>query len=115
MEGQDFPEADLGFHLADSGLPAPGRAQVVAGLEKMGGIETEAEPAGVLDSLINRGQMRDIVAQAGALASGVFQGDPHGRGARGAKDIVESGDDLLESGCFAGAKVGARAVSYTHL
>ena len=57
VEGEDLVEADEGIDFRDGGLPTLGSADIVSGLEKMGGIETEAEAFGALDAVVDFGEV----------------------------------------------------------
>jgi len=54
------------------------------------------------------GHALHAVAQAGALAGRVLQGDAHRAGTGRRKGFVQALDDLVQAGLLAGAEVGAR-------
>ena len=107
MEGEDLIEADEVVEFTEGGVPTFFGADVVSGGEEMGGVETDAEALGFIDFVEDGGEMIHFVAEATALAGGVFEGDADGRLFCSAKDFVEAGDDLFEAGSFASAEVRA--------
>ena len=107
VKRQHLLQADHLPDLGDRGVPALGRADVVAGGEEVRGVQANTEPLRLLDAPENIGEVADAVSKAGALPGGVLERDSHRRFFRGTKDAIERLGDALHAPVVALAKVRA--------
>ena len=108
MKGDNLFQADERFDLRDSFVPAFRRANVVARRIKVSGIKANAQALRLGNTIINRRQVLNLVAEARSLASRIFQGNSDRRQVCGSEDFVQPRHRLFNPYLISSAKVGSR-------
>ena len=101
MKRQDLGEADRRIEFLDGGIPPLGGSNIVASRKKMGRVEANPQPLGLLHPVIDGREMFQLMAEAGALARRILQSDPDRGHFRGLKHLVQAGYNLSQAGLLA--------------
>jgi hypothetical protein len=108
VKGEDLVKPDESFDLLDGVIPTRGSADVVAGSEEMGRVQTNPESRRSADVVVKGSEVFDGMAKAGALTGGIFKRNSNGGFAGGAKDFVKGIASLTQALGIAGAEMSTR-------
>ena len=105
VDGRDVLGADLALQFVHRRGDAVGRADVIAGGERMAGIDADLRPR-IADALEDLAEVGELRADGATLAGGVLEDHPRIVGCFG-QDVLRRLADLLEDGFEAEALVAA--------
>ena len=108
MKRQHLFETDRRLQLIDRCIPTAASTKIIPRGKEMSGVETNTQARGLVNLLIDCRQMRKRMSEASTLAGRVFESDANRGRLCGAKNFVQTGYNILDTGLLPGAEVRAR-------